>query len=173
MNILMEKDEVFLPERRVQPQPCKTTRRYIMRLIGYPAMLRVRFLDDRFYPRKDVPYRLILVDAEGAELPDREGTTDGDGFLIEPIPPTALRGEIWLGKGEDGESWPVEFGYVRPEHESEGVKSRLANLGYSFDPDDADQYSEALRAFQYDCELPVTGVADDATTTKLTQWHLS
>lgn len=173
MNILLENDEVFLPERRVQPQPCQTKRRYIMRLIGYPAMLRVRFLDDRFYPREGVPYLLILEAAGGSALPDREGETNGDGFLIEPIPPTALRGEIWLGKGEDGEVWPVEFGYVRPQHVTEGIQSRLSNLGYGFDPNDEEQFAEALRAFQWDCDIPVTGVADAATTAKLAAWHLS
>jgi hypothetical protein len=69
----------------------------------------------------------------------------------------------------------IKIGYLDPVEEPTGQHARLNNLGYNAgtvgDPD-PDQLKSAVEEFQCDNELPVTGVCDAATQSKLKELHL-
>jgi hypothetical protein len=172
-------DEVAIPRRRLRNETIPVSHRAIVRLPAVPERLRIRFLEFDLTPRAGVPYLLSITTERGEPVPDREGKTDSDGFLTEPIPPDAVTGEIWLGKGKDREVIPVSLGEVRPVEVEAGLYERLNALGIPCDPaadsEDAEesQIEEALAEFQGWFDLTPTGKADAATQAKLREAYLS
>lgn len=109
--------------------------------------------------------RLRMLNSEGAKLADadytlqvdgeeRKGTTDGDGFLHEPIPRRASKASLQIG----GARWRLNIGHLNPIDKTPGagilgVQQRLANLGYhpgAIDGIDGPRTQAAVRAFQED-----------------------
>ncbi len=83
-------------------------------------------------------------------------------------------------EGAASEERRVEFtfnlGGLDPENTISGAQARLTKLGYyadEIDDDLGDQTRSALRLFQADQELDVTGELDDATASKLKELHQS
>lgn len=175
MYILVAGDRVAIPARRDGSAEVRTGNRYRVRRKGVPETLRVRFLDgDR--PRADAPYLFRVKDADGTPVADRKGTTDAEGFVTESLPPSARVAEIVLGQGVGQEVYEVAIGNVDPLDTVRGVQARLRNLGYSCGDEDGEPgpgTAGALRAFQRDRGLPVTGEIDDATRAALGEAFLS
>lgn len=176
MHILAPGDEIAIPEKRVSKIDASVDNRYVLRLIGVPEILRVRFVTPGFDPRAGVPYLLQIETEDGSIVPDRKGKTASDGFLREPIPPNAVKGEIWLGQGLDIEKYTIRLGYIDPLSTVRGVQARLNNLGCHCGEEDGvldDRTRDALRLFQTRMGLPVTGEPDAATKSKLEDLHRS
>ena len=103
----------------------------------------------------------------------KEGKTDSDGKLEERIPGSASEGRLVLFPGTEKEQTiNLNWAHMDPVSETAGVCKRLNNLGF-FCPDDAgDDSAElraAIRAFQRQNELKLSGEADDATRARLEQ----
>lgn len=198
-HVLHPGDVVFVPELRVKDVACATGRQHRFQQKGVPSRLRVRFTIDG-EPRAGARY-VIVVD----EQKKREGATDGDGWLDEPVMPDARRAEVrfQVKKEEDPDADPQPFEgdgddivrevepgaeeepaaeaeqvfvfqlrHMDPTTEITGAQGRLKNLGYSVGPIDGQKgprTEEALRAFQQDQGLDVTGELDDATQAKLSE----
>jgi len=154
-NVLYPGDVVFVPDKRAGEVDCATNQRHKFRKKGVPAKLRLRLLDGD-EPRANVPYQL-QIDGEW-----KSGTTDGDGYLEQPLPPAARTGKLIAGEGPTQDVYEFDLGNLDPLNTDEGPAGRLCNLGY-----DVSNLTEAVSAFQHKCDLPVTGEIDDATRQKL------
>lgn len=156
-NVLLPGDEVFVPEKEEKKESCATEQKHRFRKKGVPAKMKVRLLiNDE--PRSNEPYQLLIDDAFW-----KEGTTDKDGFIEQPIPLNAIKGELVVGKDGNEESYHFNFGTVDPLETEEGVKGRLQNLGYPADED----LSSAIEAFQKKEGLEVSGNINEATRNKI------
>lgn len=121
-------------------------------------------------PRANAPYALYVDRRLVAE-----GTTDGDGKLVEKIAPGARSGLLVLYPGEGRETaLELNLRTMDPETETSGICKRLYNLGYDC-PANAEEGSPelaaALVAFQRAEGLDATGEVDGATRDRLTEVH--
>jgi N-acetylmuramoyl-L-alanine amidase len=195
-KVLLEGDVVFIPEPRHRTEPCATDQRHQFRRKGVPAKLRVRIARRRgaargqssaqatadsgssdtqasgsveHEPRANVPY---VLDIDGRLI---DGETDADGRIEASIPPDARRGRLILEPGTLDETIiPLELGHLNPLDTLSGVRHRLTNLGYDCgDAEDAEDpdFQAALRAFQEDHGLTVTGEIDQQTRARLRELH--
>ena len=126
---------------------------------------------------KHQPYagREFVVKAGGARV---EGTTGGDGTLDAQVPIEAQTAEVtvWLDKRPKGpvRRYVLELAAPEPLTTIRGGQQRLAHLGYyhrtpsgELDP----PTEHALRDFQHDHGVPVSGKLDEATRGKLIDAH--
>jgi N-acetylmuramoyl-L-alanine amidase len=157
-NVLYPDDVVFIPDKRPKQIPCATGKRYSFVKKDCPAKLRIRLLDGQ-EPRANVSYKLQI---DGIWI---SGVTDGNGYLEQPLPPSAGTGQLLVGEGDVQDVHDLGFGSVDPIDTDTGISKRLQNLGY----DPGDDPSEAIGGFQSDQGLEPTGQLDDATRNKLTE----
>lgn len=155
-NVLMAGDVVVIPDRELKEASKPSDKKHRFRKKGIPAKLKVRLLK-KGKPRKNERYRLII---DGAM---KEGATDGDGFINQPLPPDAIEGKLIVGEGTNSEVFMLQFGHVDPLLCDSGIAGRLHNLGYSV----GENLAGALRRFQADNQLDVTGEINDTTRNKL------
>lgn len=196
-HVLLPGDVVFVPPLTAREVERPTGQQHPFHRKGVPSRLKVRFLvDDK--PRASAAY-VFIVDGKR----EKEGQTDGDGLLDEPVSPLARRVEVHFPAdpppeaGEPGDFdeqgpdiiheprpakpaeteddavvYTFELRHLDPTTEISGLQGRLRHLGYvisapsgTLDP----RSEEALRAFQTDKGLEVTGELDDATQGQLRQ----
>jgi hypothetical protein len=171
-SVLLPGDDLVIPDRVPRSETVGTGRRHRFRRRGVPATLRVRLGEDGV-PKANRPY---LLRVDGVE---RQGVTTADGEVREAISPAAKLAEIVLEPGEDGEQiYTIHLGRLLPVATPGGVRDRLANLGHLL-PESLELEGEAaaralriaLRQFQQESDLEVTGVADDATREKRVAAH--
>jgi hypothetical protein len=164
-NILMEGDEVFIPEREDGEQSGATEKKHRFRLKNSPAMLRLR-VQRAGKAVADTKYTLV-IDGEM-----RTGTTSAEGDIEEPIQPDAAFATLRLEGMLDVFDLPL--GVLAPVKALMGVQQRLRNLGFNPGPADGemgDRTRRALKDFQASVGLEPTGEADDATQDKLASVH--
>lgn len=164
-NVLKPDDEVFIPEKELKEENCATEKRHKFLLKGAPAKLRLQLM--RFNkPRANKPY---IIDIDGALV---SGTTDAEGRIEIGIPSGARQGKLILKDGK--EVYPLNLGHLDPVSEISGVQARLNNLGYECGEVDnvlGALTVAALKLFQEEQRLPVTGEPDAATCDKLREVH--
>jgi peptidoglycan hydrolase-like protein with peptidoglycan-binding domain len=158
-NVLQPGDKVYIPEKDTsKTESCQTEQLHRFRRRGVPAMLKIRLLADG-KPRANTAYRLVV---DGQVI---EGQTDGDGFVEQPLPHGAQAGELIIDNDDATEErHQFNFGTVDPIDTEAGQRHRLADLGYN-----AEDFEKAIRAYQRDHGLEVTGQADTATRDKLAE----
>jgi Putative peptidoglycan binding domain len=149
-NVLFPGDIVFIPEKEIKEIASATDQQHKFQLKSAPAKLRLRLLRDN-KPRANEKYQLTI---EGRLF---EGTTDGDGWIEQAIPPSAQDGTLRLP--DAGEEYDLHLGCMDPIDEVSGVMARLQSLGFTGDG----EMPRALGAFQKNKKLPVTGNLDQAT----------
>ncbi|MFO7564004.1 MAG: peptidoglycan-binding domain-containing protein [Enhygromyxa sp.] len=157
-NALLPGDELELPPLELREDPVATGSVGRFKLSVGPVKLRLR-LTNHGQPRADLPYELIF-EGDGTLT----GTTDGDGWIDQPIPAAATRATLSLDDGD--EQYELMLGHLDPHDSSTGVQQRLRALGYYFgrvDADIATQTQNALRRFQEQHGLTVSGEIDDPT----------
>jgi hypothetical protein len=155
-NVLQEGDVIHILDLRIKEESCATEKKHKFQLKGVPAKLKVRMMK-KGKPRKDVKYRLII---DGIA---HEGKTNGDGFIEHPLPPDAREGRLTLDEGNQQDVFIFNLGHVDPPDIDQGVAGRLHGLGYST----ANGLPGAIKKFQADNGLQVTGHMDDNTRNKL------
>jgi hypothetical protein len=198
-HILKDGDVLHIPDRRLKEESAATEKTHRFKAKGAPPVLRLRIMD---VPQRDAsePSEEGSRDDEAsAEDPDYEprraqeqplkncayiaeidgklsqGSTDGDGKAVIPLPPHARRGRLVLKSGTPEERViPLNLGAMDPISEWTGVRKRLLNLGFpcaeegeGLTPD----LEGALLRFQEANGLDMTGKADDATRSKLKEAH--
>ncbi|MFO0618411.1 MAG: peptidoglycan-binding domain-containing protein [Polyangiaceae bacterium] len=105
----------------------------------------------------------------GASAPAlAEGTTDGDGIAEAEVPCDVQR--VILSVPGKQVAYDVRIGHLDPVDVDAGLRSRLRQLGY-FVSEGSHGVSHALRAFQSDHGLAVTGALDDATRAAIVDAH--
>jgi N-acetylmuramoyl-L-alanine amidase len=171
-NLLYPGDELYIPDFDPGSVDRQTDARHIFVLNRKPTYFRVRLQDPAKKPIKNVPYKLVL------DAMEREGTTDGDGWVHCEIPPRTTYGTliVWPDPADRTEMtlWQVNLGHLDPLETTTGVKARLNNLGYDcggvHDRQDA-QYDSAIRRFQKDHGLVVDGIVGPKTREQLKTAH--
>jgi hypothetical protein len=159
-NVLREGDKVFVPDKTEKEESCPTEQTHRFKRKGVPGKLKVRLLIDN-EPIANAPY-VLIIDGQS-----RDGTTDGDGYVEESIPPGAQQGELRVTKDGHRRIYYLQLGHLDPLDTDEGVQQRLIQLGY----DAQTSLEGAVRKFQSDKDLTVSGQIDDATRSKLEEVH--
>jgi hypothetical protein len=157
---LMAGDTVKIPDPRPRSLFAHTGQRFVVRLRGIPAKLRLQFLHPDGSPRAGEPWKLEFEDEK------LEGTLTGWGMLEADVPPEVQSAQLTLGEGDDMSSFELQLGHLDPVEEVSGMQARLTALGYdcggvSGKMDDATK--EALKHFQGAHGLEETGDADEKT----------
>lgn len=171
-NVLAPGDSVFVPEVTPSKQDCAVDAKH--RFVVKRATTRLRLvLKDVDGPMAQRPYTLT-VDGEAPV----DGVTDGSGLLDQRVPPDALNAELRLQRGADPKSgvlvWALQLGALDPQDTTSGVQARLNNLGFFCGKADGiagPRTAKALRSFQKQSGIPVTGHIDAATKAKLLGLH--
>lgn len=163
--VLSQGDQLFVPDKESEEFSCETDRRHVFRVRNLTQWLDQKLLDEDNRPLSGKRYELK---AGGKTY---QGETGGDGRLRVKLPIDATSGDLklWLTESETYE-WTLDIGHLEPVETVFGVKGHLSNLGYDCGEvndtlDDAAR--NALRHFQADNSLPLTGEIDDATRNKL------
>ena len=183
-HVLHPGDVVFVPPLKLRTETLATGKTHTFRRRGVPSRLVVRFLLNG-QPRANAEYTVVI---DGKE---RTGRTDGDGWLRESVAPQACKAEVRFPRQAqetpDGEEAPggdekgappqdiyqLDLRHLDPSSEISGAQGRLLMLGYDVDAIDGnmnDKTRSALKAFQADNGLDVTGELDDATQAKLAEF---
>jgi hypothetical protein len=166
-SVLLPGDRLHVPERRPRQESGGTEQRHRFRRKGLPVRL-ILTIRQAGQPRADTPYELTV----GGRT--REGTTDGDGKLDEPVPAGARNARLVVDPGGEGEQvFELDLGGLDPVTEAAGIQKRLDNLGFPCEPTGKldEQTAAAVMAFQKEHELEATGTADAKTRDKLVQEH--
>jgi N-acetylmuramoyl-L-alanine amidase len=132
-------------------------------------LIRIRFLDEE----EGLPMSGDYVFKAGNL--ERKGSLDGDGVLEQKIPASITRAEVTIGEL----TRTVLIGHLNPLSDTDddgcsGAQARLVNLGYGIGEIDGEMgpmTQAALREFQADHGLEVTGELDQATIAKLAEEH--
>ncbi len=126
----------------------------------------VKGSDDR--PRVNARYKVY-----GAQADALEGTTDGEGVATFKLAVTVESIQIVFEKDES--AYHFHVGHLDPADQATGVRQRLEHLGYYEERlgarDAEERLKEAIRNFQTQERLTVTGVADEETQARLCQVH--
>lgn len=170
-NILFPGDQLVIPDKRVTPVSKPAGARHKFQRKGVPIKFQLRLLSGG-KPRNGLKYRLAI---DGSNV--GEGTTDGEGWIRQPLSPDACSARLTLlPDGQPPETHTLVLSGLDPIDTVSGAQSRLANLGYytgesSGELDDATV--AAVSGFQKGLGLPATGQLDDATLSKLKELHKS
>lgn len=164
-NVLLEGDEVFVPELEPKEESCATEKTHKFVRKGEPSKIKL-VLYSGGEPRKEQDY---VLEIEGKI---KRGKTGSDGSVEFVIPGNAQTGKITVGP--DREEFVLELGAMDPIDALSGVQARLNNLGYDCEGADGEmtpQTTESIRRFQKDKGLKETGEVDDETRAKLKEVH--
>jgi type VI secretion system secreted protein VgrG len=135
--------------------------------------LDVKLTDEDLKPYAGKTYHLVV---DGKKI---EGKTGGDGRVTATVPKTAKTAEVelWIEEFPTGKRrhWTMDIaGELPPPKTVRGAQIRLSNVGYYAgklgDVLD-DDTKKALRSFQEDHDLKVTGELDAPTVVKLSDMH--
>lgn len=170
-DLLYPGDEVVIPDREARTETGATDRRHRFSVRGKRSVLRIFLRDILDEPLAGVPYDLEI---DGQKVVEGR-PTGADGLVEHPIAPDARRGTLTTPEW----TWTFAIGALNPIPQTpddgiSGVQGRLWNLGYDTGPIDGvlgKRTAAALRHFQEDQHLPVTGRADPATVARLVQVH--
>lgn len=123
--------------------------------------LRVRLVD--------MQSLAVILKAGGQTI---EAVTDAEGLLDVEVPQEAHEAQLLVPSR--GEVYTLQLGALEPATTLRGASSRLRNLGlYSGQPTDSigPVLRDAIRTFQLDHALPVTGELDPPTAEALESAH--
>lgn len=194
-DVIFPGDVVHIPDKEKKEEACATDQAHRFRAKGTPAKFIMVVLErpqneEKVEQPADKPGEYVEPEVEVIEdqpcanapyvlyadsVMIKEGTTDADGKMEASIPASASKGRLVLFPGTEKEQTiNLNWSHMDPISETAGVCKRLNNLGY-FCPDDADDESAdlraALRAFQRQNDLELTGKADDATRARLEELY--
>lgn len=160
-------DELFIPALKPKTEKVATGQAHAIQLQRPRSLLKLR-LEVEGKPLANQPFLLVV---DGIE---EKGTTDGDGVVERPVPVPARQADLTVGEGEEARHYTLFLRALDPATELSGAQARLLNLGYGGVPVDGAlgiETEAALRHFQADQKLDVTGALDEATSKKLVETH--
>jgi N-acetylmuramoyl-L-alanine amidase len=167
-NILKAGDRLFIPDLEVRSYSGATETRHHFVRKGVPVRFTVA-LATCGRPRANERYVLMLDNGSS-----REGTTDDEGVLDEPIPPDVREGRLLLD--DEQEEFLIRFGHLDPIQEVSGVQTRLRNLGFyegEIDGELSPETTAAIAEFKRSRNLPGEGALTDEVRQALVAAHRS
>lgn len=157
--VLVPGDRVMVPAPSTEAVRVIAGQRHVFQVHSSYADFQVR-VDRNGKPRANAAFKLV-IDGGAFEV---EGVSDNDGVVRARIPASARRGVVEF---TDGRGKVVfELGTLEPWDTLRGVQGRLRDLGYYLGDVDGihgPRTARALRRFQKEQGLEVTGKADDST----------
>jgi hypothetical protein len=165
MNILLPGDVVVVPDVRLRLEKRPTGKKHRFRRKGLPAIFRIQIFDENIAVANK-HFKLVV---DGVE---QSGKTDSMGIAEKFIPAGSREGLMTIGDNEI--ELTLQFGYLNPLNDISGIQNRLQNLGYDCKSEPGvlnDETHQALRDFQRNHGVKVTGEPDAATKAKLEQVH--
>ncbi len=166
-EVIANGQKIYLPDKAEHKESGSIDQKHRFRKPDIPIFLRVRLLDTG-EPRASKAY---LFEVDGIQ---RQGQTDATGLLEEEIPFDATEASVRLTGDDEGEEFIFKIGYLEPARKVAGSQARLHNLGYNTGPIDnlmGPMTERAIKIFQRDQELDITGELNDQTVDKLTETH--
>ncbi|MBK8184485.1 MAG: peptidoglycan-binding protein [Candidatus Competibacteraceae bacterium] len=166
-NVLRIGDLVVIPDKRHKEEKKPTDQRHRFKRKGFPTTIHLRLLKNGV-PRANQPFQLVVdgkIDS---------GMTDRDGRLWIYLPADAKKASLYLGDGESREEFALNVRHLQPVSDLRGVQQRLNNLGYFCGPENgavSPLFVQALKRFQHDRGLEVTGENDASTQQQLLARH--
>jgi N-acetylmuramoyl-L-alanine amidase len=164
-QVLFPGDVVVIPDKEGKKAAINAGTNHTFRVTRKALNVRVALLDLKRRPRANVD---VSVGVEGEESRKK---TDGDGKIEVPVKASTRKVGLLAPEGE----LSLAVGVLDPVDQVSGWQARLQNLGYFLgevgDESNVDESNFALRLFQADEGLGVTGEADDATRGKLVEVH--
>lgn len=161
-HVLHEGDQVSILDKRIVDIAKPAEKRHRFRRKGVPQFLRIQLMEN------DEPVAnmgcQITIDGIHAR-----GTTDGEGWLKQPIAPDAKVARLLF---DNGTEYELDLGHLDPIDTVRGVKQRLEALRYYAGPIDGQMDADAiaaLKAFQLRQNLSVTGESDQKTRDALVE----
>jgi hypothetical protein len=157
-HVLDDGDEVHVPELQSKAADKPTGAKHQFQIKQSPLKLRVKLLGTDMKPVTNAACTL-----DGTSL-----TSDGDGVVEIPVDKLTDSSTLRV----DGTDLALSIGRLDPlaDTTEAGWKARLFNLGFLVDPtvpDDDEEVTFALRDFQAEHSLDLSGTFDDATQSKL------
>jgi hypothetical protein len=174
-HVLAPGDTVVVPDKEERVADVATGKEHKFKVKLPRVKLRLHLHGRDGEPLAGKRYELTVA---GSTV---SGTTAGDGLLEEEVPADATTGTLRVFASDDdpehGTRIELAIGHLDPIDHDEGARARLRNLGFlvKSGADDADGRSlaKALRWFQKQHGLEVTGELDDATADALRGAHKS
>jgi N-acetylmuramoyl-L-alanine amidase len=168
-NLLYPGDTIVIPAHELKAFDLATGQRHCVVVQVPKRKIRVRMLDARRDPMKNVPFK---IEAGGRVY---EGQSDGDGIVEKMVPAEMEQATLCIGDV----TVPLQLGHLNPNDNTQdngvsALQARLKNLGYApgrIDGRIGPRTRAALRRFQADNDLEVTGEPDDATLAALRDGH--
>jgi hypothetical protein len=166
-QVLFPGDQVFIPDKVPKEHSCATNQRHTFMIPVPLARVRVLLEDAEGRPYADKEYRLTVNGQ------DFNGRTASNGLVEHEVPADAHAATLTLWTDDERRealTWSLQIGYLDPEEEISGVQARLNNLGYSCGEVNGELNEAtiaALKAFQWDHQLAMSGEIDDPTRAKL------
>ncbi len=158
-RVLGEGDVLFIPPWEEKKESCATELKHRFKLKAPTELLRIRLLDLEGKPLKNEDYALQIDYAPGGgKYEQKNKQTDGDGFLQECIPSTAMKGLLSFAKAP--QKILLRLGYLTPMDLNDnpklirGAQQRLLAIGFdpgSIDGLDGPRTQSAVTAFQQFC----------------------
>lgn len=153
-------DVLFVPAPEPRWEAGSTGATHRFALAPARAEVRLRLIDGG-EPVAGAAYRFKVT---GSEEPVREGSTDGEGRLVERVAVDAREAVVELpGRGR---VYRLKLGHLDPVGEVSGAQARLKQLGFydgAVDGRPSDELALALWGFQLRHGLAATGELDAAT----------
>ena len=156
---LCKGDSIYFPESGRSRRSAATSRRHRFVRQGR-RRLKLELHGDRDEPLRDTDYHIVV----NGQF--REGRTDGEGVLDEPIPMRRTEVRLTIGDREIG----LLVAHLDPIETIAGCQARLNNLGYVSGPVDGivgPRTEAATRAFQQDAGIGVDGIIGPVTRAHL------
>jgi hypothetical protein len=162
-DILAPGDVLYLPESEPVARPLRhqAHNQYTAHLAT--ITVRVRFVEG-VVPVANEPCEIQCAGVVS------QGCTDHDGELRVEVP--ARLHELRVRFTRNNHEYILAPGQLDPVETTTGLHARLENLGYCVGARFDTRYlADALRDFQHDHGLPVTGESDAATRAALVRQH--
>jgi len=169
-NILYPGDVVYIPYKETKEELGVTETKHRFKLKKSIHILRLAVEVSEIGRMANEAYELTI------DNNIYKGITDADGMIKETLPADSKTGRLKVGE----EVWELCIGWLNPidrdtkDEGLSGAQGRLTNLGYLVGPVSGmmDSMTEmALKYFQADEGLELTGKLDEATRNKLVKVH--
>ena len=169
-NQLYPGDVVRIPKAAVLVEArLRTGQKHVVVVPTARRKVRVRVLDAAGKPRANQPFTIVAEDRT------YQGTSDGDGVVEQTISAAVMNATLTLGEV----TLALWLGHLNPLSNTDdggvsGAQGRLRNLGYRpglIDGKLGPKTRAALRQYQEDLGLEVTGELTDETLSALVDDH--
>lgn len=180
-EVLKAGDILWIPDeaRRKMPVESEASNSYVARVPKMPLVMTLK-LGGKILKKEPFIVRGLgrLPDGTGAKKEELTGETDDKGVLR--LAPAVHVREIEIVLPKRKKELRIFVAGLAPDNELSGVRMRLKNLGYlgakhqgaeRYEALDPVQLEAAVRAFQQDAGIEVTGVVDEKLTQKLVEVH--